>query len=119
MLRFSCPQCSHKMKAGDGAIGKRTRCGQCGNSFFIPAETPEESSEWRITPASPPPIVARPRPPPANPASEWDEPVRPKPRRRKLVRHVLPIVILIIIVIAGLREMRDRSAEVAAPTGPY
>jgi hypothetical protein len=35
-IKFICPECGHKLKAGDGLAGKRVRCTQCSRVVIVP-----------------------------------------------------------------------------------
>jgi hypothetical protein len=60
MLTVSCPKCSHKMKAADDFVGKKAKCGNCGETFVIqdapasevvlePIESPKASTAFNPT----------------------------------------------------------------------
>jgi hypothetical protein len=36
-IKFTCKECGHKLKAGDGQAGKRVRCTQCRGVAIVPA----------------------------------------------------------------------------------
>jgi predicted Zn finger-like uncharacterized protein len=36
MIKFSCPQCGANYKLADNMVGKRVRCGACGERATVP-----------------------------------------------------------------------------------
>ena len=38
LIRFHCPQCNKRLKAGPAAIGRRARCTRCGTPVQVPEQ---------------------------------------------------------------------------------
>jgi len=64
MIAVACPKCSKRLKAPDGAIGKKAKCTSCGHSFVLsapPPSLPTEPAEIVLEPVDPPSRKSLPR----------------------------------------------------------
>ena len=58
-IAFACPQCGHKLRAGDQQAGQRARCTRCGTTVVIPQPQllSTTSSAAEVASADDPPIT--------------------------------------------------------------
>jgi hypothetical protein len=70
LIRFHCPRCNKRLKAGPELVGRRAKCTRCGQSVQVP-EVPEPEP---VTHREPPPLLVRPEPgAPREGEAWWDE----------------------------------------------
>jgi type II secretory pathway component PulM len=115
MFSVSCPQCSCKMKAPEGLVGRKAKCGKCGHKFLI--AVPESSGDGPPTlkSSNTPPAIPQETPSalsaiPPLPGTHGVAPPR-RPLARGIVIGAAFALVLAIVWILILRRVKGPTQE--------